>query len=235
MKTRRAIVGALAASPLLACAQPAAAAGPHVQFWAVAAGQEAFEGAEGNPFATALIEQMADPALGLAAACAAVTQRTHELDPRMTPEITGQDAAPTWRFAAPAQGEKREALVVVFSQYSAAPVLPKAATDGVRMREAFAARGFAAELLTDPSRETLATALAAFAARTARADVAALYSTGHGVETGGVQYVMYPDHVAANGEAELVRAALWSDIAATPRARKLNLTFWAGCRNNPYA
>jgi hypothetical protein len=232
--SRRTVIAAGAAAPLLSCAPPAAAAGPRVQLWAVGAGALAYEGEIGNPFATALIAAMADPAMSFAAACVAVQRGTSEIDPRMNAEVTGLDAAPAWSFAR-AAGEKRVALVAVFSQYSAAPPLPGAAIDGERMRAAFAQAGFETQLLVDPSREALPAALADFSARSARADVAALYSTGHGVEVGGVQYVMYPDHVAANGEAELARAALWSDIAAAPRAKKLNLTFWAGCRNNPYA
>lgn len=234
MHTRRTVLAAVAASPLLACAPTAAAAGPRVQFWAVGSGALAYEGAIGNPFATALIEAMADPSMDVVAAGAAVQRRTAELDSRMSAEIAGLDAAPAWRFA-PAAGERRVALVAVFSQYSAAPPLPGAALDGERMRAAFAQAGFETQLLVDASRDALPAALAEFSARSARADVAALYSTGHGVEVGGVQYVMYPDHVAANGAAELARAALWSDIAAAPQAKKLNLTFWAGCRNNPYA
>lgn len=232
--TRRAVAGAIIAAPTLAHAK---GAGARVQFWATYSGGETLDGpgGSGNPFATALIEHMADPALDFVAACDGVRRRTSELsNQHMTVETVGAETAPRWRFA-PAGRERRVALVVVFSQYTAAPPLPGAATDGDRMRDAFARAGFATQLLVDPSRTALAPALADFARRSARADVAALYSTGHGAEVGGVQYVMYLDHVAANGAAELARAARWTEIAAAPRARKLNLTFWAGCRNNPYA
>lgn len=233
LSRRGAFIG-LAALPAFAHAKPA---GARVQFWATRSGAETLDGpnGSGNPFATALIEQMGKADLTFADACAAVRTRTRELSGGfMTPETPGVETAPAWRFA-PSRRERRVALVVVFSNYAAAPVLPGAATDGNRMRDAFARAGFQAQLLVDPSREALAATLADFSRRSARADVAALYSTGHGVEVGGVQYVLYADHVAANGAPELARAARWTDLAAAPRARKLNLTLWAGCRNNPYA
>jgi hypothetical protein len=224
---------------LLALPTPAhaKAAGARVQFWATRSGAETLDGpnGSGNPFATALIEEMGKPDLSFPEVCMAVRARTGELSGGfMTPEMPGLESAPAWRFA-PSRRERRVALVVVFSNYTAAPQLPGAATDGARMRDAFARAGFQTQLLVDPTRETLAATLADFSRQSARADVAALYSTGHGVEVGGVQYVLYADHVAANGAPELVRAARWADLAAAPRARKLNLTLWAGCRNNPYA
>jgi hypothetical protein len=232
--SRRVLAGALVALPTLVQAKPAAA---RVQFWATYSGGETLDGpnGSGNPFATALIEAMADPALDFSAACARVRQRTGELSRgRMAAETLGVDTAPAWRFAPPRR-EKRVALVVIFSDYDSAPPLPGAATDGARMRQAFAAAGFETRLVANASRDALARELADFARRAGRADVAAIYATGHGVESGGVQYVLYGDHVVANGTAELQRAARWTDIAAAARARKLNLTFWAGCRNNPFA
>ncbi|MDX2233512.1 MAG: hypothetical protein NW200_03355, partial [Hyphomonadaceae bacterium] len=71
--------------------------------------------------------------------------------------------------------------------------------------------------------------------RSARADVAMIYATGHGVEVGGVQYVLHGDHVVADRAEGLSRAAKWADIAPAARARNLNVTIWAGCRNNPFA
>lgn len=236
--SRRTLAVGLAAMPTLAHAKWSP--GPRVQFWATRSGGETLDGpnGSGNPFATSLIEAMADPALDFATACARVRQRTGEISNGFQAvEAVGLEQAPAWRFQ-PAGGERRAALVLIFSDYSAsdaAPSLPGAATDGARIERAFAATGFDTRLVANPSRDLLATELAAFARRSARADVAAIYSTGHGVEEGGVQYVLYGDHVVADRTAGLQRAAKWADIAPAARARKLNLAIWAGCRNNPFA
>jgi hypothetical protein len=241
--TRRALFATLAAGALLAPTLVHAKApriGPRVQFWATRSGGETLDGpnGSGNPFATALIETMENPALDFVGACAAVQARTAALSNGFQAvETPGLEAAPAWRFLPPGR-ERRMALVLIQSDYSAsdaAPSLPGAATDGARIRQAFARAGFDARVVANATRALQAAELAAFARGSARADVAAIYATGHGVEAGGVQYMLFGDHVVADRDAGLARAAKWEDIAASAKARKLNLTIWAGCRNNPFA
>ncbi len=235
--TRRTLAASLVALPAVAHAK---GSGPRVQFWATRSGGETLDGpnGSGNPFATALIETMADPALDFAGACTAITRRTAALSNNFqTVETPGAERAPAWRFMPPGR-ERRVALILITSDYSAsdaAPSLPGAATDGARVERAFGQAGFDTKLVANASREMLTTELAKFARRSARVDVAAIYATGHGVEAGGVQYVLYGDHVVADRDAGLARAAKWEDIAVNAKARKLNLTIWAGCRNNPFA
>lgn len=237
--TRRTLAASLIALPAVAHAKPAVP-GPRVQFWATRSGGETLDGpnGSGNPFATALIETMADPALDFTGACGAISWRTAQLSNSFQAvETVGGERAPAWRFT-PAGRERRVALVLVNADYSAsdsAPSLPGAKTDGARVEQAFVRAGFDTTLVVDASRETMATQLAAFARRSARADIAAIYATGHGVEAGGVQYMLYGDHVVGDRAAGLARAAKWEDIAVNAKARKLNLTIWAGCRNNPFA
>jgi hypothetical protein len=236
--SRRAAVLALAALPTLAHAR---APGPRVQMWATYSGGETLDGpgGGGNPFATAFIEAMADPALDFPAACARIRQRTGEISRGFqAAEALGVERVRTWRFAPVPPRERRVALVLIFSDYRAsdtAPSLPGAASDGLRVARAFETAGFVTRRLENPSRETLASGLEGFARLSSRADVAAIYATGHGVEVGGVQYVLRGDHVVAAGVAGLAQAARWTDIAAATQARRLNLTIWAGCRNNPFA
>lgn len=235
--TRRTLAAGLVALPTLAHAKTP---GPRVQFWATASGGETLDGpnGSGNPFATALIETMGDAALDFYDACEQIRERTYTLSNGFqAAETLNYERAPEWRFA-PQGRERRVALVLIFSDYSAsdaAASLPGAATDGARIERAFAGAQFETRLVANASRAQLASELARFARRSARADVAAIYATGHGVEAEGVQYVLFGDHVVADGAAGLARAAKWADIAPAARARKLNLTIWAGCRNNPFA
>jgi Caspase domain len=237
--SRRALVAAIAAAPFVTA--PASAAALTVQFWATRSGGETLDAPDGtgNPFATqliALLNESTDPLPVLAAQlCDRTRLATRDFQ---IPETAPAQFSSNWQVSPRAGREKRVALVLTNADYSAsdgAQSLPGAARDGERMSDALARAGFTVTRAPDVSRQALPAVLRSFARASARADVALLYSTGHGVEVDGVQYSLFGDHRVADGVAGLSRAALWSEIAASARARKLNLTVWAGCRNNPFA
>ena len=101
--TRRALALGIAALPAVAHAKARRVTlGPRVQFWATASGGETLDGpnGSGNPFATALIETMANPALDFAGACTAIAQRTAALSNGFQAvEAVGADRASAWRFS----------------------------------------------------------------------------------------------------------------------------------------
>lgn len=238
--SRRALVAAIAALPLIA-ASPASAAPLSLQFWATRSGGETLDAPDGtgNPYATqliALLDEGAGPLPALAAQlCDRTRFATHDFQ---IPETVPAQFASSWRVSPRPRREKRVALVVTTADYSAsdaAQSLPGAARDGVRIADALTRAGFAVTRAHDVSREALPGVLRGFARTSSRADVAFLYSTGHGVEVDGVQYSLFGDHRVADGIEGLSRAARWTEIAASARARKLNVTVWAGCRNNPFA
>ena len=241
--TRRTIAATLSASalafPVMAAAKGAGLSiGPRVQFWATRSGGVTWDAPDGvgNPFAAALIEAMADPTLDFAGACEALRRRTAVLsEGRQEVETPGLAAAPAWRFSPPGR-ERRLALVITFSDYVASDrpnVLAGAANDGGRIERAFERAHFRTRLVENASRDALARELADFARQSERADVAAIYCTGHGLEWAGEQYVLFGDHIWGDGAAGLTRAEKWNDIAVAARARRLNLTLWAGCREPP--
>lgn len=238
--SRRALIAAIAAAPFFA-ASPASAASLSIQFWATRSGGETLDAPDGtgNPFATqliALLDEGADPLPALAAkVCDRTRFATRDFQ---IPETVPAQFASSWRVSPRPRREKRVALVLTTADYSAsdaAQSLPGAARDGVRIADALTRAGFSVTRAHDASREALPGILRHFARNSSRADVAFLYSTGHGVEVDGVQYSLFGDHRVADGVAGLSRAARWIEIAASARARKLNLTVWAGCRNNPFA
>lgn len=232
--TRRGLTLALAATPSLAWAK---GPGPRVQLWATASGALAEDGRDdaGNPFATALIEAMGNPGFDLNTACAAVRRRTAELsDGRMAAQTLGIEAAPSWRFVRAGRRERRVALVAAISDYGRSDVLhslPGAATDGERIRNACVQAGFDTRLALNATRESLPALLRNFARRSAGADVAMIYATGHGGEAAGAQYLLFGDHIMAHGADDLPLAFRWETVAEAARGRKLNITCWAGCRN----
>lgn len=238
MLTRRSLIGGLATVSLCGPAQARAAA-RRVQGWATRSGGETLDGAggSGNPFATAFIETMSGPALDLGAFAATVSLRTRALsNDYQAPEFTGLTPALDWRIGARVR-ERRRALVLVFENYSAsdaAPSLPGAGTDGARMHRALTAAGFQTAFAKDVTRDAMPGLLDGFSRASASADAAVIYATGHGVEVDGVQYALYGDHRVGDGVAGLQRALRWTDVARAAQGRRVNLTMWAGCRNNPF-
>lgn len=189
----------------------------------------------GNPFATALIELLQRPQLGFAdfrqdlASLTRKYSRNHQ-QPELRPEFGGAD----WTLLPPAPDERRVALVLVYSDYSKSPfqTLHGARRDLDRVAAALSDTGFVTESLSDPDAAQLQTSLHDFSRRAANADVAAIYLTGHGAEVSGTVYLLPNDYPAS---ARPPAGALKLDrFAATLRARRANLLFFAGCRNNPW-
>lgn len=129
-------------------------------------------------------------------------------------------------------------LVVVFSDYSAsggAKSLPGAARDLSRIGQAFEQAGFETQKVLDPDRAKLQTILREFADRSAVSDVAAVYTTGHGVEVNGAVYLLPGDYPVSQGDTALSQRAIrLTELGAASRARHANLIFYGGCRNNPF-
>jgi uncharacterized caspase-like protein len=77
--------------------------------------------------------------------------------------------------------------------------------------------------------------LRGFATRSAKADVALVYTTGHGVDVSGRVYVLPGDYPISRGNEALPTLALGlTDLGLSARAKRCNLVFYAGCRNNPF-
>ena len=77
--------------------------------------------------------------------------------------------------------------------------------------------------------------LGEFAAKSAGYDAAAIYTTGHGLELEGAVYLLPGDFPASQGKAALGTHALpLREIAKAAKARRVNLVFYGGCRDNPF-
>ena len=65
---------------------------------------------------------------------------------------------------------------------------------------------------------------------------AVIYTTGHGVEVDNTVYLLPGDYPLAEKNAALpTRALRLADIGAGLRAKRVNLLFYGGCRDNPLA
>ena len=215
--------------------------GETLVFHASASGHQTMDEGEGggNPFASALIEILQKDEMRLGD----FPERLRELTVKkssgfQTPDVPKKVSGAHWTLVPSRSGEKRIALVLVVSNYELAGAisLPGAAHDSHRMTSALTKAGFKTELALDLDLKGMRKKLAEFGAASSSYDVAAIYTTGHGVERDGVIYLVPGAFPISEGDAALPSNALpLRDIATSPRARAMNLVFYGGCRDNPFS
>lgn len=209
-------------------------------FHASSSGKQTLDQGEGggNPFATSLIEMLAQPRTALRDLPATLQRMTMQKSGGFqTPDVPAGVTRPDWSLVPATSGERRIALVMVVSDYTAggAPSLPGAKTDAGRIASALQRARFETEVALDLDLMSMRQKLADFASRSAQYDAAAIYVTGHGVEVARTVYLLpgsYP--VDLKNAALQDQAIRLADIAGAPRARQVNLVFYGGCRDNPF-
>lgn len=228
--SRIAFIGLLAWVPLIAVASPR-----HVFFYASGSGQptEDRDARGGNPFATALVDLLSARrarTLGVfgleLTALTTVNSRG-----RQQAEIVGSGEMAELSFLPKPADETWIALVVVFTDYSQSSAglqsLRGAAFDAKRVSETLARTGFKVTTLVDADPVALVRTLQAFAKRSMAADLALIYTTGHGVEANGVAQISLP-YARANDAASSLPV---TELAKHAHAKRANLVFYAACRN----
>lgn len=212
-----------------------------VTAYATQAGSATLDTGEGggNPFASALVTLAKDPALTLGALSSRLCSLTAELSGGVqTPEVTGRVLHGGWHWALEPgdRQESRQALVLVVSDYSAGrpgASLVGAARDERRISAMLARDGFSVVQGIGPTRRELLSALDEFSDRSRTADVAVLYSTGHGFQAGEVAYLVPADYPMELGFGRTSLGSHGVSVDRMARAcagRRVNLVFFAGCR-----
>jgi len=187
----------------------------------------------GNPFATAFLELLGDEKLALADFGERLRERTAVVSGGLlTPEVARVTGDGTIRLAAREPREKRIALVLIHANYTDRwPRLAGAAHDAARVTAGLRKAGFETELLLDPARDARTAALARFAAASEQADVAVIYTTGHGVMHDDQSFLLDSDFVRGWREEKLADHALRiAALAEALRSRRANLLLFGGCR-----
>lgn len=208
-------------------------------FYAAASGEQALDNGDGggNPFASAFIEALSRPSLDLAELASLLAGLTHAKSGGLQKAEVPDVAAKVSRQIVPRpSGESRLALVMVVSDYAKANVnsLDGARHDAGRIARALRSASFDTRVVLDADLAGMRAELARFARDSEAADLAVIYSTGHGVEVDGVTYLLPGDYpVAQRNGALATRALPVAEMAAHLKARHLNLAFWGGCRDNP--
>ena len=135
-----------------------------------------------------------------------------------------------------ALAQKRVALIIGNSAYTAVSALPNPVNDAKAIADAFKRMGFdEVTLKLDTSQTSLRRALGQFSRTAAGADVAVIYYAGHGIEVAGQNYLIPVDATLANAEDVTFEAvSLNTAMGALVRAGKLKLVILDACRNNPF-
>jgi tetratricopeptide (TPR) repeat protein len=139
--------------------------------------------------------------------------------------------------ARPPIPERRVALVIGNTGYQAVAPLANPRRDAEALARALRGAGFqVVQAAFDLGRDGLAQALQGFAAEADKADWAMVYFAGHGVEVGGVNYLVPTDaRMKADRDVALEALALDHVLTAVAGARKLRLVVLDACRDNPFA
>ncbi|MBI1339311.1 hypothetical protein GC169_03745 [bacterium] len=191
----------------------------------------------GNPFASALVSVLGGAGLTLANFGHRMAAATFKSSGGwQSPDIPRTRPSVDWAFA-PAEGERRVALVLINADYRVAgvPSLAGALFDSARVTEALRRAGFETTLLLDQGPDAVRSSVAEFSDRSAEADVALVYLGGHGVQHRRTVYLLsgdYPDPRRADHLETHAYAV--PDLARASRARRVNLVLYAACRDDPF-
>ena len=143
---------------------------------------------------------------------------------------------PAGMQASPPSGPRRVALIIGNGAYKHAQKLDNPPRDAKLIATTFRDLGFhTVTLASDLSRDKFFAALHEFGLEAEKAEWAVVYYAGHGMEIGGVNFLIPTDaRLAADHEAETQAVALEQVIAAVSGARKLRLIMLDACRDNPF-
>ncbi len=138
--------------------------------------------------------------------------------------------------AAPPSGPRKVALIVGNGAYRNVQQLDNPPRDAKLIASTFRDLGFASVTFApDLNRDKFFAALREFGTEAENSDWAIVYYAGHGMEIGGVNYLIPTDaKLAVDRDAETQAVALEQVIAAVSGARKLRLVMLDACRDNPF-
>ena len=121
--------------------------------------------------------------------------------------------------------------------YRNVPALPNPVNDAAAIALLFKSAGFdSVELRRDVGISDLRRAVREFADKSQDADIAVVFYAGHGMEVGGVNYLVPVDaKLASDFDIEDEAMSLDRISQAIEPARRLRLVILDACRDNPFA
>jgi hypothetical protein len=143
-------------------------------------------------------------------------------------------SAPIWSGSALA--DSRVALVIGNSAYQLAPTIPNPTRDAQAIAAEFKKAGFdVVSAYYDQGNLPFKRAIRQFEDAAAEADIAVVFYAGHGIEIGGVNYMIPVDaKLASDRDAKDEAIALDRLLEAVDAAKRLGLVILDACRDNPF-
>jgi hypothetical protein len=139
-------------------------------------------------------------------------------------------------LATSALADSRVALVIGNSDYVGVGALANPKDDAALVAATLRGEGFAVTLVQDAKRDAMLKALRTFSHEADEADWALVYYAGHGIEVGGVNYLLPVDvELREDRDAEDEAVSLDRVLRAVANAHQLRLVVLDACRNNPFA
>ena len=131
---------------------------------------------------------------------------------------------------------RRVALVIGNGKYEHVPTLPNATSDAEALAKALEEIGFqSVTLKTNLTRDQMNSALAEFSKLADAADWAAVYYSGHGIESRGENYMIPIDaELKVDRDVEFETVEVTKVLSAIEGARKIKLIILDACRDNPF-
>src|SRR6478752_7702818 len=135
-----------------------------------------------------------------------------------------------------ARAEKRVALIVGNSSYQTVPQLANPSRDANAVAKMFRDAGFdTVDIQIDVGNLEFKRAIRKFEATADQADIAVVYYAGHGIEIGGVNYLVPVDaRLASDRDAEDEAIPLERLVSSADGAKRLRLVILDACRDNPF-
>ena len=133
-----------------------------------------------------------------------------------------------------AQAAERVALVVGNANYHHAPPLANPRNDAEDIAALLRGLGFQVTAGVDLDDAAMRDRVRSFSRRARTADVALLFYAGHGMQVGGVNYLVPVDAQLAD-EADLPLETVSLDLVLERMGDGTNLVFLDACRDNPFA
>jgi len=135
-----------------------------------------------------------------------------------------------------AYAQNRVALVVGNGSYQNVPPLPTTLNDAGDIAQSFERLGFATTKLTNASYDDFRRAIRKFNELTQKADIAAIYFGGHGLEAGGENWLL-PVDADLRTDLDIAQEAIGlnSLMQSVGRSAVLGMVILDASRNNPFA
>lgn len=135
-----------------------------------------------------------------------------------------------------AWAEKRVALIVGNSAYQNVPQLPNPSRDANSVAKMFRDAGFdTVDIQVNVGNLEFKRAIRKFETTADQADIAVVFYAGHGLEIGGVNYLIPTDaRLASDRDAEDETIPLERLVSSADGAKRLRLVILDACRDNPF-